>query len=114
MIKKCLNLFIGFIKVLGHSPKKVVMKKTSYRTFVSAIASFLHYHRKYVLATVTKPIYIQDHEFGTLLCQVRIVKSCEKQSKRKNDFCLHFEKMANNHNNINLVRCLSLQCLVDI
>ena len=27
----------------------------------------------------------QIHEFETILCQVRIVKNCEKQSKQKDD-----------------------------
>ena len=42
-------------------------------------------HKEFVLTSISKTIYKQNHEFETLLCQVSIVKSCEKQLKRKDD-----------------------------
>ena len=40
---------------------------------------------EFFLASVTKHNYKNKHEFDTLLCWVRIVKSFEKQSTRKDD-----------------------------
>ena len=49
------------------------------------VAYFLREIWEFVLVSVAKPFYKQNHEFETFLCQVRIVKSCEKQLKRKDD-----------------------------
>ena len=61
----------------------MVVEKIIYQTHLSTIASFLQVYIEFVLASVIKPIYQQHYESETLLWQGRIVKSCQKQSKRK-------------------------------
>ena len=41
--------------------------------------------KEFVLTSISKTIYKQNHEFETFLYQVSIVKSYEKQLKRKDD-----------------------------
>ena len=65
-------------------PKTKFSKVTEKKSY-SIIAEFLHDPSEFALASVTKPIYQQNHVFETLLCQVRIVKNCEKQLKGKDD-----------------------------
>ena len=56
---------------------------------MSTIAYLLHDHRKFVLATVAKRIDKKYH-YETLLWPVKLMKSCEKQRRRKNDRIYRF------------------------
>ena len=58
--------------------KKSFMWKIRYFTCMSMVTSFLVDSWEFVLASVTKPIYMN---FETLLCRLRIVRSCENQWK---------------------------------
>ena len=62
----------------------MVLEKKSFRTHESTIAYFLQYREEFFSASgLTKPAYKNKQEFETLLSQVSIVKTCEKELKTK-------------------------------
>ena len=56
-----------------------------YCTLASSIAYFLHDHEEFVSTSVTKPIFLIKFIKFETPCQIQIVKSCEKQSKLRDD-----------------------------
>ena len=58
-----------------------VLEKISYSTRTSTVTYFLQDRGEFFSASVCK-------KFETILCRLKIVESCEKQSKRKAKFFL--------------------------
>ena len=67
--------------------KKIILNTTliSLNPIIFPFCTYYFDRKEFVLTSISKTIYKQNHEFETFLYQLSIVKICEKQLKRKDD-----------------------------